>query len=254
MPQPLQQLFPLIRGNGLAVWLAGQYRYLRFAALLLIASLSPRIHDQLIRQRSASVLCIAAWQTLPGFVLVCILLSAILTRIVAVTADSYGLSHLALEAILRVFVVELLPLISTLFVAMRAVPMAMLHLAAVPGRPAAGLRDALPYVVGNATAVIILAIVGGIVSLMVAYPVVHGFTQWGLPAYYRLIGQVFDPILAIALIAKILLFAIAVGIAPATVVLDPRKYDTGQREMRVMVRLLLILVLIEGSFLMLQRF
>ena len=252
---PLRQPpFPLIRGNGLLAWLAGQYRYLSFAALLLLASLSPSIHDRLARQHSARVLCCAAWQTLPGFLLACILLSAILTRIVAVTADSYGLSHLALEAILRVFVVELLPMMSTLFVAMRAVPMAMLHLAAQPGRPDARLRDALPYAVGNATAVVILAIVGGIVSLIVAYLVVHGFTQWGLPAYNRLIGQVFDPILAIGFSAKILFFGIAVGIAPATVVLDPRKYDAGQREMRVMVRLLLILVLIEGSFLMLRRF
>lgn len=254
MAQPLQQLFPLIRRSGLAGWLAGQYRYLGFAALLLIASFSPRIHDQATRRRSASVLCCAAWQTLPGYLLACVLLSAILTRIVAVSADSYGLSHLALEAVLRVFVVELLPLASTLFVAMRAVPMAMLHLAALPGQPGAGLRDALPYAVGNAAAVVILAIVGGIVSLLVAYPVVHGFNQWGLPAYTRLIGQVFDPILAIAFSAKILFFGIAVGIAPATVVLDPRKYDTGQREMRLMVRLLLILVLIEGSFLMLRRF
>lgn len=254
MPTPLQQLFPMRPGHGLGAWLAAQYRYVSFAALLLIAAVSPRIHDRPTRQRSAAVLCCAAWQTLPGFLLASILLSAILSRIVAVTADSYGLSHLALEAILRVFVVELLPLASTLFVAMRAVPMAMLHLAAVPGRPEAGVRDTLPYVVGNTVAVIILAIIGGIVSLIVAYVVVHGFTQWGLPAYSRLIGQVFDPILAIAFSAKILFFAVAVGIAPATVVLDPRKRDTGQREMRVMVRLLLILVLIEGSFLMLRRF
>jgi phospholipid/cholesterol/gamma-HCH transport system permease protein len=254
MAQPSQPLFPLIRGNGLLAWLTGQYRYLRFAALLLIASLSPSIHDRVTRQRSAQILCCAAWQTLPGFLLACILLSAILTRIVAVTADSYGLSHLALEAILRVFVVELLPLVSTLFVAMRAVPMAMLHLAARPGRPDTKLHDALPYAVGNAAAVVILAIVGGIVSLIVAYLVVHGFNQWALPAYNRLIGQVFDPILAVGFSAKILFFGIAVGIAPATVVLDPRKYDAGQREMRVMVRLLLILVLIEGSFLILRRF
>lgn len=243
-----------IHNNRLVRWLAGHYRYLSFAALLLIASFSPRIHDRATRQRSARVLCCAAWQTLPGYLLACILLSAILTRIVAVSADSYGLSHLALEAILQVFVVELLPLASTLFVAMRAVPMAMLHLAALPGRPGAGLQEALPYVVGNSAAVVILAIVGGIVSLTVAYPVFHGFNQWGLPAYSRLIGQVFDPVLAIALSLKILFFAIAVGIAPATVALDPSRRDTGQREMQVMVRLLLILVLIEGSFLMLRRF
>lgn len=238
-----------------AVWIHGQYRYLRFAALLFIAACSPRIHDRATRNHTARVLCAAAWQPLAGYLLASLLISAVMTRIVAVTADSYGLTHLALEAILRVFVVEVLPLASTLFVAMRAVPMAMQRLSsAQAGRSDAVLRDALPYAIGNASAVVILAVIGGFVALLVAYPVVHGFSPWALPAYGRLIGQVFDPILAIGFAAKIALFGVAVGIAPTTVALDPRQRDPGLREMRVMVRLLLVLVLIEASFLMLRGF
>ncbi len=237
-----------------AGWWHGQYRYLRFAALLFVAAGSPRIHDGPTRRLSAAVLCSSAWQTLPGYLLASLLISAVMTRIVAVTADSYGLTHLALEAILRVFIVELLPLASTLFVALRAVPMAMQYLCARSAANDFLIQDALPYAVGNAAAVVILAVIGGIVSLLVAYLVVHGFSPWALPAYSRLIGQVFDPVLAIAFAAKIVLFGIAVGVAPATVALDPRQRDPGFREMRIMVRLLLILVLIEISFLMLRGF
>lgn len=249
-------MFPLhdATRQGARSWLAGQYRYLRFAALLLIGILSPRIHDGSARCSTARVFCNAAWQTLPGYLLASLLISAVLTRIVTVTADSYGLSYLAQEAILRVFVVEMLPLGSTLFVAMRAVPLAMQRLAAAPGQPRRDLRDAIPYAAGNAAAVVVLAVIGGIVSLLVAYLVVHGFNRWALPAYARLIGQVFDPVLAVAFSAKIVLFGIAVGVAPATVVLDPLRHDPGLREMRIMVRLLLVLVLIEGTFLMLRGF
>ena len=254
MGQPLAHLLPAIRRNGLGGWLADLYRYLRFAALLIVAGLSPSVHDRATRRHTSRILCAAAWQPLPGYLLTSILISAVLTRIVTVTAAGYGLSHLALEAILRVFVVELLPLAATLAVAARALPMAMQQLSAAPGRPRASLRDALPFAVGNGIAVGVLAVIGGLLSLVVAYLVVHGFSPWALAGYARLIGQVFDPLLAVALAAKLALFGIAVGIAPTTVILDPRKGDTGLREMRVMVRLLLILVLIEGSFLVLRGF
>jgi len=91
-------------------WLAATYRHLRFAALLLIAAASPRVNHRQNRHRSARIFCLAAWRPLPGYLLATVLLSAILTRIVAVSAAGYGLSHLALEAILRVFVIELLPM------------------------------------------------------------------------------------------------------------------------------------------------
>jgi phospholipid/cholesterol/gamma-HCH transport system permease protein len=240
---------------SLTSWPVALYRYLRFAALLVLAAFSPRINDRACRGQTAQVLCNAAWQTLPGYLLASILISTVVTRVIAVSANSYGLSHLAMEALMRVFVIEVIPLVASLFIATRAVPMAMQHLVRLKkNTEPATVRDALPYAVGNFIAVIVLAVVTGIVSLLVAYLVIHGFTQWGLPGYTRLIGLVFNPLLAVALALKILLFGMAVGIAPVMIVLEPRKLDNGMREMRIMVRLLLILVLIEVSFLMLQGF
>lgn len=238
-----------------ASWLLATYRYLHFAALLIVAAFSPRIHDAANRRQTALVLCNAAWQPLPGYLLASILIGSVVTRVIAVGADSYGLSHLAVEAIVRVFVIEVLPLVASLFVATRAVPMAMHHLVRQRRSPTpASVHDALPYAVGHSIAVVVLAVLGGLVALLVAYLSIHGFTQWGLPGYSRVIGLVFNPVLAIAFAAKIVLFGMAVGMAPAMVVLEPGREDGGMREMRIMVRLLLILVLIEISFLSLQGF
>src|SRR6218665_3379486 len=56
---------------------------------------------------------------LPGFTVLAALISLVLTRIVVVTALSYGLSRYALEMVIRVLVLELIPLTAALFVAMR---------------------------------------------------------------------------------------------------------------------------------------
>ena len=56
---------------------------------------------------------------LPGCTVLAALLSLVLTRIVVVTALSYGLTAYALEMVIRVLVLELIPLTAALFVALR---------------------------------------------------------------------------------------------------------------------------------------
>ncbi|MBK7685030.1 MAG: ABC transporter permease [Rhodocyclaceae bacterium] len=58
-------------------------------------------------------------EALPGFTLLSTLLSLVLIRIVIVTALSYGLSQLALEMVIRVLVLELIPLFAALYVTLR---------------------------------------------------------------------------------------------------------------------------------------
>ena len=53
------------------------------------------------------------------FTALCALLTLVITRIVVVTAVSYGLSQYALEMVIRVLVLELIPLTAALFVALR---------------------------------------------------------------------------------------------------------------------------------------
>lgn len=225
--------------------------FARYCTLIIVATLSPGTYDAPTRRALACLFCLGTWQTASGYLLGNLLVSAVLARIVAVTAASYGLSHLALEALIRVFVVELLPLVVALFVALRVAPFTLQQLGRHKQRPA--LRSIIPYVAANALAVIVLAILGGISAIVVAYLVVHGFSLWALPAYSRLIGLVFDLPLTLAFVGKLVFFALTVGIAPTSVVLDTNPDERNSRDIRVMARLLLMLLLIEASFLMIQR-
>lgn len=234
-------------------WLKRQGRLIGFSALAVVATLSPGCYDRRTGRNLASMICLGAWQMLPGYLLAAILVSTVLTRIVAVTAASYGLSHLALEAIVRVLVIELIPLAAALFVALRVAPVTMQRLGRPAGDPPPTYRELIPYAVGSAAAVLVLAILGGIVALVVAYVVVHGLSQWALADYARLIGLVFDPAMAVVFSLKLVLFAATVGIAPTTIAIDAGPADPVARQMRVMARLLLLLILIEAALLVLPR-
>lgn len=230
-----------------------EWRFVRFAALLLAAAVTPATYRPAVRTAVAQAMCFAAGQALPGYALFSILLSAVTTHIIVVSAASYGLSHLALEALVRVFVVELIPLAAALFVAMRSGIAVLDHLAALRARRqqlasgAAFLHVVLPGFIGNLFAALLLTLASSLLALLTAYLVVYGLTAWGIASFSRLIGQVFDPVTLPGFLLKTSLFGLAVGIAPATVALDaPRRAAAGS-EMRVMARLFLSLVLIEGA-------
>lgn len=248
-------------GHRLTYALRRESRLLLFAAAALIAVFSPATYRPVVvRAAVAQAACFAAWQALPGYTLLSLLAGAVLTHIVAVSAASYGLSHFALEAVVRVYVVELLPLVAALFVALRSGLDLFDRLAAERARGAdfgtATLfrEQVVPGVAGNLLAVVVLTLASGLLVLAVAYLVIYGVTPWGFAQYTRLIGQVFDPVTAPTLLLKIFLFGVAVAVAPVTVVLDaPRRAASGS-EMRVMARLLLLLVAIEGATLVLLHF
>ncbi|MEW6514137.1 MAG: ABC transporter permease [Pseudomonadota bacterium] len=249
-----------LRGRPLARILQRESRFALFAAATLIAAFSPATYTRPVRQATAQAICFSAWQALPGYALLSVLAGAVLTHIVAVSAASYGLSHLALEAVVRVYVIELLPLVAALFVALRSGLDLLDRLAAERARgadfgtPMRFRQQVVPGVAGNLLAVIMLTLASGLLVLAVAYLVVYGVTPWGLADYTRLVGQVFDPVTAPTLLLKIFLFAVAVAVAPVAIVLDtPRRAASGS-EMRVMARLLLLLVAIEGAVLMLLHF
>lgn len=248
------------RGGGLTRLLRREARFVLYAAAALIAVFSPANYSRPVRQATAQAVCFSAWQALPGYALLSVLAGAVLTHIVAVSAASYGLSHLALEAVVRVYVVELLPLAAALFVAMRSGLDALGRLSRERARgtdfgtPALFRQQVAPGVAANLLAVIVLTLTSGLLVLAVAYLVVYGVTPWGLADYTRLVGQVFDPVTAPVLLLKIFLFGAAVAIAPLAVVLDAPHRAASGSEMRAMARLLFLLVTIEGAALVLLHF
>ncbi len=229
-----------------------EWRFVQFVALLVVAAATPRTWRTPVRRAVAQALCFAAGQALAGYALFSILFSAVTTHLVAVSAASYGLSHLALEGLVRVFVVELLPLAAALFVAMRSGIAVLDHLAALRAQgerltEGDGLTaHVLPGFIANGFATMLFTLMSTLLALLTAYLVVYGLTPWALGGFARLIGQVFDPVTLPGFLLKTALFALAVGAAPATVVLDaPRRAAVGS-QMRIMARLFLLLALIEG--------
>lgn len=244
--------------TGLARWLVREWRVLRFGALTLVAVLSPGMWDKTTRRDAAQCLCVAAWQAMPGYLLLTVLVTATLTRVIEVTAASYGLSHLALEAVVRVFVMELLPLATALSIATRSGLDAVVALAPLRTKQASvfqseSMRRIVALSAGNGLAMIALFVISGAVALAVAYLTAHGPSHWALPGFTRMIGQVFDPVTASVLAVKVALFALAVAMAPATVIVDTPRRNVSIGEMRVMARMLLMILCVEAASLAIKQ-
>ena len=196
-----------------------------------------------------------------GFTLLAALICLVITRIVVVTALSYGLSRYALEMVIRVLVLELIPLTAALFVAMRCtIPNGsqLAHLR-LTGRFEALRRqgsdavriELLPRVIAGVFACVTLAALSCVVALVLAYLGVYGFNTAGLSSYTRMFGQVFSPSVTMVFVLKTLFFSLAVALIPMAAGL----YDSGERtqpdsELGGLARMFAVLLLIEVASLM----
>ncbi|MBI5258417.1 MAG: ABC transporter permease [Burkholderiales bacterium] len=247
---------PWLARAGLRWW-----RMLRFVALMLALSLSRSSYRGALWPLLARQIVSATVPNLLWFVLLAALASLVITRIVVVTALSYGLSRFALEMVIRVLVLELIPLAAAFFVAIRyALPAGaeiarMRRLGELDALRQQGLDPAqhalLPRVLAGVFAVLTLAAAAGLVALLLAYVVAHGLSPWGVPGYVRTVGQVLSPTVALVFMLKTLFFSIAVAlIPPASAMADtPRRGRTGP-ELQGLFRMLAVMVLVELGSLM----
>jgi phospholipid/cholesterol/gamma-HCH transport system permease protein len=262
-------LLPSFPGNWLRAGLRGArswWHMLHFGAVALVLMLSPSSYDPPRRRNTARHIYITTWQVLPWFTTLTALLSLVLIRIVVVTAVSYGLSQFALEMVVRVLVLELIPLAAALFVTLRAglafnAGAAASTGAAVPAALPRGLdaerlrAGLLTQVTGNTFSVLALAVVSSIVALLLAYLLVYGFSPWGVPGYTRTVGRVFEPLVAFGFAFKTVLFALAVAVVPAAASLEPMPESAEASTVQPgAVRLFLVLLLIEAASLTLRYF
>jgi phospholipid/cholesterol/gamma-HCH transport system permease protein len=213
------------KSGGLFSGVTGWWRLIHFGALLVAMALSPSTYSLRNRLAVSTQICQTAAQILPRFVLFSALVSLVLIHIVVVTAQSYGLSQFALGMVIRVLVVELLPLSAALFVALRSDLGSAAELAAIrrqtASAPLRGIemdnwRQAiLPRVIANSVAVVSLVTLSGGLALVLGYLGVYGFSPWGVSSFTRTVGQVFEPIVIMSLGLKTTFFSLAVAIIPA---------------------------------------
>jgi phospholipid/cholesterol/gamma-HCH transport system permease protein len=244
-------------------WVLGWWQVTHFGAALLALALSPAAYARRHRPALARHLYLDTAPNLVWFTLLSAFISVVLIRIVVVTAQSYGLSAFAIQMVVRVLVLELLPTTAALFVALRCtIPrgaeLAEMRRAAQPPledparRSEALLDEVLPRVVGGIFAVWLLVAMSGAVALVVAYLVVYGFATGGFGAYTRTVGQVFSPDVTLIFTLKTLFLSLAIGIVPmAWAWSGPRTQASATaRELQVLVRLFVVILLIEVVSLM----
>ncbi|MBP6720620.1 MAG: ABC transporter permease, partial [Rhodoferax sp.] len=83
---------------------------IHFGAAVLVMALSPSTYNRRHRAVTSRYIYRNTWEVLPWFTVMSTLLSLVLIRVVVVTALSYGLSQYALQMVVRVLVLELIPL------------------------------------------------------------------------------------------------------------------------------------------------
>ena len=240
-------------------WLVGWWRIIFFGASLLVLAASPSSYARPTRQALVRHLYLDTAPILWWFTTLCALLTLVITRIVVVTALSYGLSQYALEMVIRVLVLELIPLTAALFVALRCTIPSGAALAEMrrTGEFDALLRrgvdpvvtQVLPRALAGIYATITLAALSCAVALVLAYFAVYGWTLAGVAGYTHVFGHVFNPSVSLIFLLKTLFFSLAVSLIPMASGLYDVEGD-GSREsaaLQGLVRMFAVLLLLEAA-------
>jgi phospholipid/cholesterol/gamma-HCH transport system permease protein len=251
---------PRLWGLRFLRYLRSWWYLVNLGAIALVMAFTPSTWTRANRFATSRYIYAAAWQVIPWFTMLTALIGLVIIRIVLVTAQSYGLSHYALEMVVRVLVLELIPLSAAMFAALRssmAFDAAALGLAR-SGVPTESLsmealrqlrRDLVPQVLANGFAVLSLAITSGTIVLVLAYLNVYGLSPWGLQDYTRTVGRIFEPVVTIGFALKTLLFGLAVALVPSAAILELQRYPRrlSSTVQPGALRLLFVLLLIEAA-------
>ena len=243
-------------GQNFLLWSRGWWQVLFTGAQLVVLAFSPSSYHG---QGGGAVLrhiYAAAGPGLAGFTTLMALFNVVLIRIVVVTAFAYGLSQYALNMVVRVLVLELVPLVAALFVAINySVPggselYKLRKSGALESMRRRGVspleREVLPRVLAGMFAVIMLAAVSCTISLILSYLAVHGFTLAGIPSYNRAVGHIFTPVVLMIFVLKTGLFAFAVALLPVGNALrDIPRRARASVELQGLVQMCALMLLIE---------
>ncbi len=253
-------------GRKVLAWFRSWWHIVLFSAVALMLAAAPSTYSRTCRSAIARQIVRATAANLMWFGVLSALISVVVIRIVVVTALSYGLSRFAIEMVVRVLVLELIPLSAAMFVALRyTLPGG----AEIERMRAQGALDALqregldpirheffPRVLAGVFSVWMLGAVSCVMTLVLAYLALYGFTPWALAGYTRVVGQVFNPAVTLILVLKLFFFSLAVSLIPMA-----SSYHDGQADMHDsrtelatglagMVRLFGVVLLIELASLM----
>ncbi len=251
----------ILRGRGFGTWAGTWARTLRLGAQALVAALSPSTYNRAMLQVVQKQVYFTAWQILPGFALFCALFSVLIILIVGETARDFGLYQYALELVMRILVLELLPLMTALFVALRTGAAMNTEVALMQIQNELGALERigvdpfrleiLPRIIGGTVSVLAMTAVNIVVGLALAHLIIVDLQPWSLAPgeFSRVVGDVLNPAAQLALWLKTAAFGLAVTVIPiAEGMGTPQKlYYAPISVLRGMVRVFFVLMLLETA-------
>jgi phospholipid/cholesterol/gamma-HCH transport system permease protein len=238
-------------------WFRAWGRAALFASAAAAAALSLSAYTARTRALAVRQIYFNAWHVLPGFTVFIALLSLVVIQITISLARGYGLAQFALELVLRAVVLELIPLLTAFYVALRSgaaivTEVAMMRVSGELDELLAAHidpyeREFVPRIAAAAVSVFALTIVSCTVVMFVAYLVTYGANPSGFAEYSRTVARVFSPGALAGLVVKCLAFGVAVAVIPIAAGLDATRdpESAPPAVMGGMVRLFVTLALIQ---------
>jgi phospholipid/cholesterol/gamma-HCH transport system permease protein len=249
----------ILRTQDVSDRLSAWARIFQFSIAALVGALSPSTYNKATRLIVQKQIYFTAWQILPGFAAFVALLSFLIINIVEATARKYGLYEYALELIVRILVLEILPLLTAIFIALRtgaainteiALMKIQNELDALQRIGIDPMRlELLPRVVGGTISVLAMTSVSVVISVWLTHLLIIDFTPSLSPDQFtRMIAKVLDLDTLAVLGLKTCAFGLAVTVIPISEGLGtPQKlFFAPIAVLRGMVRLFFALMLIEG--------
>jgi phospholipid/cholesterol/gamma-HCH transport system permease protein len=240
-------------------------RLLRFGVFATAAALSPSTYGPQARAIAVRQVYLTAWNVLPGYLAFTALISVVVIEVVRNGARAYGLTQVALELVLRVLVLELIPFLTALFVALRSgaaigVEVALMRVNGTLEEEEQADRSPLqselvPRIVGAALSVFSLTTLAIALSMYLAYALFFGGSNAGLSVFTRVVGHVFDLQIFVGLLLKCALFGLAVALIPLATALEAEPGQPGTVPAAVLaglMKLFLVIGLIEVLSLMVK--
>jgi phospholipid/cholesterol/gamma-HCH transport system permease protein len=208
-------------------------RLLRFGGFATVAALSPSSYGMEARTVAVRQIYLTAWKVLPAYLAFSALLSLVIIDIVHSTARAHGLAPYALELVLRVLILEVIPLLTALFVALRsgAAIGAEIALMRVSGEledhEEAGASplhaELVPRIAAAALSVFSLTTFSIALALYLTYALFYGTSVSGFIVFTRVVGHVFDMQILVGFLLKCLFFGLAVALIPLATGLEAER-------------------------------
>jgi phospholipid/cholesterol/gamma-HCH transport system permease protein len=210
-------------------------RILRFAGFATAALISPSTYQPATRELAVRQIYYTACQVLPVYLLFSGLLSLVVIEIVLTAARKYGLAQYSLELMLRVLVLEILPLLTAFFVALRsgAAIGAEIALMTVSGEiqdsEESGQsplhQELVPRIAGAALSVLSLTTLSCALATWLAYVAMYGFSLVGEDEFSNVLANVFGPQILAGFLLKCLVFGMVVALIPVATGLEAERDD-----------------------------